>query len=94
MVHVFTQPNLKQGLKIFGNAEMKANKSEMHQMHNKVVFHPIKGEQLTKKQKNGSLQVLLFLKKNDAENKRPRRRRRMKAKRRIKNPTYLTNSGD
>ena len=67
MVHVFTQLNLKQGLKIFGNKGMKATKSEMQQMHDKVVFHPIKGEQLTNKQKNGALQVLIFLKKPDVE---------------------------
>ena len=40
---------------------MKDTKSEMQQMHDKVVFHPITGEQLTKKQKNGALQVLMFL---------------------------------
>ena len=55
MVHVFTQLNLNQGLKIFGNKGMKATKSEMQQMHDKVVFRLIKGEQLTKKQKNGVL---------------------------------------
>ena len=62
MVHVFTQLNLKQGLKRFGNAVMKYTKSEMHQIHDKVVFHLIKGGQLTKKQKNGALRVLMFLK--------------------------------
>ena len=61
MVHVFSQLNLKQGLKIFGKAVMKAAKSEMQQMHDKVVFHPIKGEQLTRKQKNVALQVIMFL---------------------------------
>ena len=40
---------------------MKAAKSEMQQMHDKVVFHPIKGEQLTRKQKNVALQVIMFL---------------------------------
>ena len=50
MVHVFTQMNLNQGLKIFGNAGMKATKSEIQQMHDKVLLHPIKGEQLTNKQ--------------------------------------------
>ena len=61
MVHIFTQLNLKQVLKRFGKTGMKATKSEMQQMHNKVVFHPIKGDQITKK-KNGALQVLMFLK--------------------------------
>ena len=41
---------------------MKANKSEMQKIHNKVVFNPIKGGQLTKKQKNGALRVIMFLK--------------------------------
>ena len=50
-VHVFTNLNLDQGLKIFENVGMKATKSEMQKMINKVVSHPIKGEQLTKKQK-------------------------------------------
>ena len=49
VVHVFKHLNLKQGLKRFVEAGMKATKSEMQQMHNKVVFHPIKGGQLTKK---------------------------------------------
>ena len=61
MVHVFTQLNLNQGFKRFGNAKNNATKSEMQQMHNTVVFHLIKGGQLTKKQKNGALQVLIFL---------------------------------
>ena len=62
MVHVFTQLNLKQGLKIFGNEGIKATKAEMKKIHDKVVFHPIKGKQLTKKQKNEALWVLMFLK--------------------------------
>ena len=60
IVHVFTQLNLNQVLKIFANEEMKATKSETQQVHDKVVFRPIKGEQLTKKQKNGALWVLMF----------------------------------
>ena len=43
MVHVFTHLNLKQGLNRLGEAGMKATKSEMHQMLDKVIFHPIKG---------------------------------------------------
>ena len=35
----------------------------MQQMHDKVVFHPIKGEELTRIQKHGALQVLIFLNK-------------------------------
>ena len=62
MVHLFTQLNLKQGLKIFENERIKATKSEMQQMHDKVVFHLIKGEQLTMRQKHEPLQVLMFLK--------------------------------
>ena len=41
-VHVFTQLNLKQGLKRFGTEGIKATKSEMQQMHDKLVFHTIK----------------------------------------------------
>ena len=41
---------------------MKATKSEMQKMHDTVMFRPIKGEQLTKKHKNGALQVIIFLK--------------------------------
>ena len=59
MVRVFIQLNLKKGLKIFGNEVMKAPKSEMHQMHDKVVFHSIRDKQLTKKQENGALQVII-----------------------------------
>ena len=62
MVHVFTQLNLKQGLKRFGNERIKETKSEMQQMHDEVVFHRIKGKQLTRIQKHGALQVLMFLK--------------------------------
>ena len=51
MVHVFTKLNLKQVLNRFRKSGMKATKSEMMQMHDKVVFHPIKGEQSTKKQR-------------------------------------------
>ena len=62
MVHVFTQLNLKQGLKKFGKAVVRATKSEMQKIQYKVVLHPIRGEQLTRKQKNGALKVLFFLK--------------------------------
>ena len=34
----------------------------MQQIHDKVVFHTIRGEQLTKIQKHGVLQVLMILK--------------------------------
>ena len=34
----------------------------MQQIYDKVVFHPIKGEQLTRSQKHGALRVLMFLK--------------------------------
>ena len=61
MVHVFTQLNLKQGLKRFGKSGMKSTKSELQQMNNKVLFHSINGEQLTRKQKNVALQVIMFL---------------------------------
>ena len=62
MVHIFTQLNLKQGLKRFGNEGIKATNSEMQKMHNKVVFHPIKGKQLIRIQKHGALRVLMFFK--------------------------------
>ena len=52
MVQVFIELNLNQVLKIFVSERIKANKSEMQQVHDKVVFHPIKGEQLAKKQKH------------------------------------------
>ena len=52
MVQVFIELNLNQVLKIFVSERMKATKSEMQQVHYKVVFHPIKGEQLAKKQKH------------------------------------------
>ena len=51
MVHVFKQLNLKQGLNIFGNVGMMATKSKMQKMNDKVVFHLIKGGQLTNTQK-------------------------------------------
>ena len=96
MVHVFTQLELKQGLRIFGNEGMKATNSEMQQIHNKVVFRLIKGKQLIKKQKNRALQVLMFFKtKTMRKNKRLCRCRRTKAKRRIKKiRRNLTNSSD
>ena len=62
MVHVFPQLNPKQGLKQFGNEGIKATKSDMQKMHDKVVFHPIKGKQLTRIQNHGALRVLIFLK--------------------------------
>ena len=69
MFHVFTQLNLKKGPKIFGNEVMKATKSKMQQMHNKLVFHPIKDKQLTRIQKHRALQVLMFLKQKRCEKK-------------------------
>ena len=62
MVHVFTQLTLKEGLKRFGNEVIKATKSEMQQMHDKVVFHMIEGKRLTKSHKWGALRVIMFLK--------------------------------
>ena len=62
MVHVLTQLNLKQGLQRFENEGIKATKSEMQQIHDKVVFHLIKGKQLNRIQKHGVLGVLIFLK--------------------------------
>ena len=35
----------------------------MQQMHNKVVFQPVKGKLLINNQKRGALRVLMFLKK-------------------------------
>ena len=35
----------------------------MQQMHNKVVFQPVKGKWLINNQKRGALRVLMFLKK-------------------------------
>ena len=55
MVHVLTQLNLKKGLKTFGDEGIKATKSEMKKMHDKVVFHPIRGEELTGIQKQEAL---------------------------------------
>ena len=62
MVHVFAQLNLKQGLKRFGSKRMKVTKSEIHKIYDKVVFHPIKGKQITKKKKHEALRVIMFLK--------------------------------
>ena len=36
--------------------------SKIQRMHDKVVFHPIKGEKLTKSQKQAAIRVLMFLK--------------------------------
>ena len=66
VVHVFTQLNLNQGLKRFLNVGMKATNSEMQQMHDKVVLHPIKGGQLTNKKKTEHCERYFFLNKNDA----------------------------
>ena len=66
MVHIFAQLNQKQGLKRFENEGITATKSEMQQMHDKVVFCPIKGEQLTKIQKHGALRALIVLSRNYA----------------------------
>ena len=68
MVHIFIQLNIKQGLKRFVNVLIKATKSEMQKMNDKVVFHPIKGEQLTRIQNHGALEVLMFLKQKRCEN--------------------------
>ena len=88
MVHVFTQLNLKQGLKIFGNSGMKATKLEMQKMHDNMVFHPIKGKKLTKKQKRSTASTNFFETKTMRKNKRPLHRRRTKTNIRIKkNPT-------
>ena len=41
----------------------------MQHMHDRVIFHPLKGKILTKKNKWGSLQVLMFPKKKTREKK-------------------------
>ena len=61
----------------------------MQQMHDKVVFHPIKDKQLTKSQKQGSLLVL------DAEKQKAVPLYTKKTKNRIEEVRrYLTNYSD
>jgi hypothetical protein len=58
----FTQYNVRQGLKIFGEAGAQAVVKEMKQLHDRAVIQPKLANMLTREEKQRSLQYLMFLK--------------------------------
>jgi hypothetical protein len=58
----FTQYNVWQGLKIFGEAGAQAVVKEMKQLHYRAVIQPKLAAMLTREEKKCSLQYLMFLK--------------------------------
>ena len=60
--HIFTQLNMKQGIKQFGQAGINAILKEMKQLHERKVGTPVKASSLTSEDKNRCLNYLMFLK--------------------------------
>lgn len=58
-----TQHNIKQDLKIFGQVDAEDVLRELKQFHDRDVIEPKKASALTKEEKRGALQYLMFLKK-------------------------------
>ena len=59
-----TQMGAKKGLKLFGQAGVKAAQKELQKLHYREVMKPMHAHELTPKQKRASLQYLMFLTKN------------------------------
>ena len=58
-----TQMGVKKGLKVFGQAGVKAVQKELQQFHYREAMKPMHAHKLTPEQKRASLQYLMFLKK-------------------------------
>ena len=60
--------SLNKGIKKFGSKGKQAAYKEMKQLHDRVVFTPIKVEKLTKLEKQRAMESLIFLtKKRDGK---------------------------
>ena len=60
---VMTKMGVKKGLKLFGQAGVKAVKKELQQLNDREVMKPKHAHELTPAQKRASLQYLMLLKK-------------------------------
>ena len=58
-----TQLLLKQGLREWKGKVKEAVKAEMFQMHNKHVFAPKRGSDMTRQERLAALRLVIFLKK-------------------------------
>ena len=59
---VMTQHNMKQGIKIFGDAGVAAVFKEIKQIHERNIMNPIDFKQLSVEEKKATLPYLMFLK--------------------------------
>ena len=60
--HVMTQVSLKQGLKKWPKESDAVVNKEMSQMHEKSVFEPTHGDNVTDQEKRGALNSIMFIK--------------------------------
>jgi len=58
-----TQYNLRQGIRIYGDAALAAVAKEMQQLHDRKTISPRHAHVLSEKEKRGSLNYLMFIKK-------------------------------
>ena len=58
-----TQYNIKKGIKMFGDAGIKAVLTELQQLHNRKVLEPKSPSEMSSGDKHAALQYLMFLKK-------------------------------
>ena len=63
-VQLLQSHSLKKGLKVFGSKGKDAAFSEMTQLHKRVVFEPIRVDDLTPKEIKRALESLIFLEEN------------------------------
>ena len=56
------QRNMRQGIKMFGDAGVHAMRSEMQQLHDRKVMKAMDPKELTRKQKKEALAYLMLLK--------------------------------
>ena len=59
---VITQHSVKQGLRLFGEAGVRAVTDELKQLHNRIVLEPKGMDDMTRKQCSDTLCYLMFLK--------------------------------
>jgi hypothetical protein len=64
---IFTQYNLKQGIRKFGNNGKAAVLVELQQLYDQSVMDPINKYDLTAEERKGALRYLMFLKENAVE---------------------------
>jgi hypothetical protein len=60
---MMTQYSLKKGIKVFGPPGVNAALTELKQLHDRTVIAPKDATQLSREDKQTSLQYLMFLKK-------------------------------